>query len=351
LQLSFNDKFNVIYGNNAQGKTNILEALFLCASARSHRTSKENELIRFGENNFYVKIEIEKKDGLNEIEFRNYDGKKEIKLNGVTLNKIGRLMGNLSVVLFAPEDIMMLKEGPAERRRFLDISISQTKTSYFYDLQQYKKSLTNRNALLKEIKQRPKARDTLFIWDKSIAEAGSRIILTRRDFIKRLETIIKPKHLYLTNENEDINIKYKSSFNIDKMEKVDEIQEMLLKKLSEKENEDILRSSTSVGPHRDDFEIFVNNISVKNFGSQGQQRTSILSLKLAEMQIIKELTGENPVLLLDDFASELDEKRQNLFLRSFEGIQVLITSTHKDILDDANDFETKYILVKDGACF
>jgi DNA replication and repair protein RecF len=252
--------------------------------------------------------------------------------------------------MFSPEDILMLKEGPLLRRRFIDIGLSQARSSYFYDLQQYKKILNNRNALLREIKVSQKNKDTLFVWDNSLAKIGSKIMFLRQQFLNRLEEIIKPKHFYLTERNEDVSIKYKPSFKIEANIDLDNLESVFLQKLTEKQKDDSIRAFTSIGPHRDDFEILVNNVSIRNFGSQGQQRTAILSLKLAEVVLMNEMTGENPVLLLDDFASELDKKRQNLLLKSIEGVQVIITSTAKEILFDDNILNIKYFNIKNGFC-
>lgn len=347
LDIKLNNRFNVIYGNNAQGKTNILESLYLCATGRSHRTDKERELVRFNQKGYDVKISLEKKDIDIELEYRFLDGKKFIRVNEIGIDKLNKLIGNLVVVLFSPEDIILLKEDPAGRRRFLDIAISQVKPSYFHKLQQYRKILANRNALLKQIKMDESLINSLSVWDESLVEVGSEILFARINFIKRLEDIIKPKHLYLTTNKEDIKINYKDSIHLDDENSLIEIKERFLERLQKKKKDDLYKTYTSLGPHRDDFEIELNGVNVKNFGSQGQQRTTMLSLKLAEIDIIKESIGEYPILLLDDFASELDKHRHEKFIGSLESMQVFITSTDKDIINDIQS-NVKYFNVENG---
>lgn len=234
LDIKLNNRFNVIYGNNAQGKTNILESLYLCATGRSHRTDKERELVRFNQKGYDVKISLEKKDIDIELEYRFLDGKKFIRVNEIGIDKLNKLIGNLVVVLFSPEDIILLKEDPAGRRRFLDIAISQVKPSYFHKLQQYRKILANRNALLKQIKMDESLINSLSVWDESLVEVGSEILFARINFIKRLEDIIKPKHLYLTTNKEDIKINYKDSIHLDDENSLIEIKERFLERLQKK---------------------------------------------------------------------------------------------------------------------
>ena len=347
LDLELNDRFNVIYGNNAQGKTNILESLFLCATGRSHRTTKERELVKFDQKGYDVNISLEKKDIDVRLEYRFLDGKKFIRVNEIGIDKLNQLIGNLVVVLFSPEDVILLKEDPAGRRRFLDIAISQVKPSYFHKLQQYKKVLANRNALLKQLKIDNSSYDTLSIWNKSLVEIGSEIVFERIKFIKRLEDIINPKHLYLTNNKENVTIRYKDKLYLNNENSLVEIANTFLERLQSKVKEDLYKTYTSIGPHRDDFEIELNGINVKNYGSQGQQRTIMLSLKLAEIDIIKESIGEYPILLLDDFASELDRQRHEKFIKSLDSMQTFITSTNKDIIKGIQN-NVKYFYVENG---
>lgn len=330
LELDITNKFNVIYGDNAQGKTNILEAIFICSSGRSHRTSKDMELVKLGAKSFYIKVEVEKnKIGSNIEVTYELEGKKKIRINEVPLKKIGNLMGNLNTVIFSPEDLLVIKEGPSERRRFIDITISQLKPSYFYDLQQYYKILEHRNSLLKEIQINKKLVDTLDVWSENLVKTGSRIIKTRSEFIERLSIYARKEHSRLTGEMEKLDIRYVPSFLINDYSSVVSIENCFRRNMERNREKEIIKSTTLIGPQRDDYEIFLDDKSIKIYGSQGQQRTAALSLKMAEIDIMKEETGEWPVLLLDDVMSELDTKRQEYLFENLDGIQVFITCTEK----------------------
>ena len=329
----FNSKYNIIYGKNAQGKTNILEAIFLCSSGRSHRTKKDAELIKFEENSYYVKLKVNRDHTENEIEFfcSKTEGKK-IKINSIPVKKNVELMGKLNTVMFSPEDLSIIKGSPSERRRFIDIAISQIKPSYFYNLQRYKKILAERNYLLKDIGKNSKFKSSLEIWNESLADTGSKIIKERKSFIENLNEIVKSKHKELTAENETLNIQYQPSVKIDSNWNLNEIKDAFLKSLEEYFDREIKNSNTLIGPQRDDISIFVNGNDVKLYGSQGQQRTVVLSIKLSEVEIVQSLTGELPVLLLDDVFSELDEKRQQYLIENIKGMQVFITTTEKELV-------------------
>lgn len=337
----FNRKYNFIYGKNAQGKTNILEAIFLCSSGRSHRTKKDAELVKFDEDAYFVHLNVNRIYGSNEIEFyySKFDGKK-IKINNLQIKKSVELMGKLNTVMFSPEDLSIIKGSPSERRRYIDIAISQMKPSYYYNLQKYAKILSQRNHLLKDIgKNRNKDKtmnknleSTLEIWNESLAETGARIINERKLFIENLNGIIKQKHEELTAGNEKLDIQYHPSIRIIEDWSLKGIKDSFLKNLKEVFDKEIKICNTLIGPQRDDINIFINGSNVKLFGSQGQQRTVVLSLKLSEVDIVEKLTGELPVLLLDDVLSELDEKRQKYLLNNIKGIQVFITTTEKEIV-------------------
>jgi len=334
LQIDFNRKYNIIYGKNAQGKTNILEAIFLCSTGRSHRTKKDAELIKFNEDAYYIKINVCRESADSEIEFyySKIEGKK-VKINNIPIKKNIELMGKLNTVMFSPEDLSIVKGSPSERRRFIDIAISQIKPSYFYNLQRYKKILTERNCLLKDLTKNSKLKSTLEIWNESLADAGAKIINERKSFINVLNEIVKGKHKDLTASNEIINIQYQPSIRVENSWKVKEIKDVFLKRLEENFEKEIKTSSTLIGPQRDDLIISINGNDVKIFGSQGQQRTVVLSLKLSEVEIVKVLTGELPVLLLDDVFSELDEKRQKYLINNIDGTQVFITTTEKELVN------------------
>lgn len=349
IKIDFAKNYNVIYGENAQGKTNIIEAIFLCASGRSHRTSKDSELINIDSSNYYIKLDSVKNQEQLSIEILHEKSKKKvIRINEVPLRKIGNLMGNLLAVIFSPEDLSVINEGPSQRRRFIDITLSQIKPSYFYDLQQYNRILLQRNSLLKEIQINKNLLNTLDIWNIKIAETAARIIKTRHDFICRLKKHAEKYHNILSSSNENMTIKYSSSVKISNFDEVDKIKETVFNELDRITNFEIKRGTTLKGPHRDDYEIFINDLDVKSFGSQGQKRTVILSIKLSELQIIREETGEYPVLLLDDVMSELDYKRREILFDCINDIQTFITCTEKDIFSKKEFNNIVFVNVKNG---
>lgn len=338
LELKFCKNYNIIYGKNAQGKTNILEAIFLCSAARSHRTSKDNELIKFFENSYYIKVVLEKQysDFVIEIYYIK-DQRKRIKLNGMPLKKSGELMGQLNTVMFSPEDLSIIKSGPSERRRFIDIAISQIKPTYFFNLQQYSRILIQRNNLLKSInissgkenRKKDALNSTLEVWNDKLIEVGSKIMLARSEYLLKLNEIAKDNHYKLTGKSEEINLTYNPSIKIKDLMDIDIIKDSFREKILTNEEKEIKNGTTLFGPQRDDIEIMVNNKNVRIYGSQGQQRTTALSLKLSEIEILKEALGEYPVLLLDDIFSELDSERQKHIIGCLKDTQVFITSTEK----------------------
>jgi len=328
LEMEFEDGFNILYGQNAQGKTNVLEAVFLCSSGRSHRTAKDHDIVKIGKDEYGVKLLVGKKDTetLIEVTYKK-DEKKKVRINEIPVQKIGSLMGCLNTVMFSPEDLLIIKEGPQERRRFLDITISQLKPSYFYNLQQYARVLEQRNSLLKRLQYAGARADTLEVWNKSLAETGAKIIKTRAEFIRRLNIKVGSCHGRLTAGNEKLEMEYAPSVEVDEGMETGEIEEVFVKTMEREYRKEIEKGSTMCGPQRDDFDIRLNGISLKMFGSQGQQRTAILSVKLSELDIMKEETDESPVLLLDDVMSELDSKRQQYLFDNLDEIQTFITCT------------------------
>jgi len=309
-----NENANVFYGNNAQGKTNILEALYFCAIGRSFRTYKESELIKF-ENSFSnIKIIYEKNNRENNIEINlSKKNNKIIKLNGVKLNKNSDLIGNINLVIFSPDDINILKQGPQNRRKFLDILISQLKPKYLHELSLYNKVLDERNAILKS-----KNIETIDIWNEQLAVQMEKIYNYRKEYIEKLQSKLNIIHPGLTNNLEDIKIKYKTYFSS---------KENFIYTLKKNEQNDLFKGYTTEGAHREDFEVYINDKNLNLYGSQGQHRTAILSLKIAELNIIKEEINENPVLLLDDVTSELDESRVLSIFEVVKDFQILITCT------------------------
>lgn len=326
LNINFNKGINIIYGDNAQGKTNILESIFLASLGKSFRTNKDNELIRFNEDFAKVEVEFLKSDRDGKVKI-DLSEKKNIYLNGVKIKKLSELLGNIHIVIFTPDDINILKDGPSQRRRFLDIFIGQLRPNYIYCLNMYLKALEQRNNYLKQIKFENKSEEFLDIWDEKIAEYAEKVFKYRFEYINKIKEKIKNVHNIITENNEEINIEYISDFTN---------KEEFLKKIKNNRKLDIIKGYSTKGIHRDDFNIYINNNLVNIYGSQGQHRTAILSLKMSELQVVKDDIGENPILLLDDFMSELDEKRRMNFLKNIQDTQVIITCTEKINVENLN---------------
>ncbi len=318
-EIVLEENINIFYGENAQGKTNIIEAIFLGSMGKSFRAKKDKEMIRLEMEKAEIEIEYQKsdRDGKIKIEVSN---KKTIFLNGIKLKKLSELLGNINIVIFTPEDINILKGGPQNRRRFLDIMISQLKPNYMYAINLFIKNLEQRNNYLRQIREEKKDENLLDVWDEKLAEYATIVFQYRNEYIKKISQKIKKIHGEITDEKEEIEIEYQSEC---------KTKEEYLKILKERRKLDILKGFTTKGIHRDDFVIYINKKQIDIYGSQGQHRTAILSLKLAELNIVREEIGENPILLLDDFMSELDEKRIYNFLNKIENTQVVITVTKK----------------------
>ncbi len=318
-EINLKKSINVFYGDNAQGKTNILEAIFLCTFGKSFRTNKEKELIKLGKDNANVIIEYEKKDRDGKISISISD-KKQILVNGIKIKKLSELLGNINIVIFTPDDINILKGGPALRRRFLDMMIGQLKPNYVYTLNMYIKTLEQRNNYLRQIKEENKPENLLDIWDEKLIEYADIIYKYRKEFIDKIKKKINIIHKKITDEKEEINIQYISNC---------ESKEVYSELLKQRRKLDIIKGFTTKGIHRDDFEIYINNKELSIYGSQGQNRTAILSLKLSELQVIYDEIEEEPILLLDDFMSELDINRRKNFLNNINNTQVIITCAEK----------------------
>ena len=335
----FGKGFNVIYGENGQGKTNIIEAIFICSTGKSHRTAHDIELINTEADSFCIDLLFENAVNEKNIKFR-YNNKKQksIAINDINIKKIGELIGKFNTVLFSPEDILIVKQGPALRRRFIDIALSQIKPSYFYNLQQYNKALNQRNSLLRQIKKNRMYLETLDIWDQTLASFGNEIIKDRKSYIAELGIFVENNHYYISGEKEKLQIKYVQSVG----------DEDLLIKIKQSINSDIERESTGYGPHKDDLMYLLNGENLKVYGSQGQQRTAVLSSKLAELEIMETYTNEKPVLLLDDVLSELDENRQKYLFNRINEIQTFITCTEKSIVKNRVNFDVDYFNIHSG---
>ena len=324
LSMSFDSGTNILYGDNAQGKTNILEAIYLSSTTKSHKGSKDKDIVNFHADEAHIRTYVVK-DGLeNRVDMHLRKSKsKGIAINGQKIKKAADLLGLLNVVFFSPEDLSIIKNGPAERRRFVDMELCQLDSFYLYNLNNYNKIVNQRNKLLKDLYFQPGLKETLSIWDSQLVSYGSKIIERRISFIKQLNEIIYDIHKKLSGGKEELEIVYEPDVSMEDYER----------SLTLSQERDIKLKMTSTGPHRDDFSFMVRKmdsnetVDIRKFGSQGQQRTAALSLKLSEIELVKKLTKDTPLLLLDDVLSELDSNRQNYLLNSIGGIQTIITCT------------------------
>ncbi len=328
-EIKLEKNINIFYGENAQGKTNIIEAIFLCSIGKSFRAKKDKEMILLNEEKSFIEIQFSKSDreGKIKIELGN---KKNVFINGIKIKKLSELLGNINVVIFTPDDINILKGGPSNRRKFLDIMISQLRPNYMHTLNLYLKTLEQRNNYLRQIREENKDENLLEIWDEKLVDYAVKVCNYRTEFIEKIKKKIKYIHKEITDNKEEIEIEYISEC---------VTKEDYLKLLRQRRKLDIIKGFTTKGIHRDDFCIYINNKELSVYGSQGQHRTAVLSLKLSELNIIYDEIGEYPILLLDDFMSELDKKRREHFLEKIENTQVIITCTEK------LDIENKKIII------
>ena len=321
LQMNFDKGINILYGDNAQGKTNVLEAIYVCSVSKSHRGSKDKEMISFDQEEAHIKCVVQKKEMENRIDMHLKKNKsKGIAVNGIPLRKSSELFGHINVVFFSPEDLNLIKNGPAERRRFIDMELCQLDKIYTAEIVNYNKVLVQKNQLLKDIAVRSDLEDTLWVWNEQLIRYGKAVIERRRNFVEKLNEMISGIHKDLTGGKEEILIEYEPNVREDQF--ADEVERLTDRELRQK--------MSLVGPHRDDINFVVNGIDIRRFGSQGQQRTAALSLKLAEIELVKEIVKDSPVLLLDDVLSELDRNRQTQLLNSLKDVQTMITCTGLD---------------------
>ena len=321
LHIDFDSGTNILYGDNAQGKTNILEAIYLSAITKSHKGSKDKDIVNFNKEEAHIRTYLEK-DGIEtrvDMHLRK-NKSKGIAIDGQKIKKAAELIGLLNVVFFSPEDLSIIKNGPTERRRFVDMELCQLDNFYLYNLNHYNKIVNQRNVLLKDMFFNPGLKDTLSIWDSQLISFGSKIIERRKLFVEQLNEIIYDIHRKLSGGKEELVIQYEPDVTIEDYNKI----------LTMNQERDVKLKQTTTGPHRDDFCFTVGNIDIRKFGSQGQQRTAALSLKLSEIELVRKITKENPVLLLDDVLSELDSNRQNYLLSTIGDIQTIITCTGLD---------------------
>lgn len=321
LHMEFGSGTNILYGDNAQGKTNILEAVYVCSTTKSHRGSKDRETIRFSAEEAHIKLNIKKDSIPYRIDMHlKKNQAKGIAVNGIPMKKASELFGIVNVVFFSPEDLNLIKNGPAERRRFIDMELCQLNRLYVHTLVQYNRVLLQRNKLLKEIAFHPEYEETLDIWDLQLLQYGTKLMAYRAEFIGQLNPVIGQIHSRLSGNREQLVLTYEPNVAL----------EMFEDTLKKSRTQDLKQKTTLTGPHRDDISFWINGIDIRKFGSQGQQRTAALSLKLAEIELVKQLIHDHPILLLDDVLSELDRGRQNQLLSCMEQIQTIITCTGLD---------------------
>lgn len=382
--VEFFDGLNIIEGRNAQGKTNLLEAVFYCSIGKSLRASREREVIKFGETFARVKVEVQKEFRKTEIYLLfSRLAKKTVKIDGIPIRKIGELLGELNAVYFSPDELRLIKDAPEDRRRFMDIHISQTSKQYFYLLGRYEKILANRNRLLKDTKDVETLKETLPIWDTQLVDIGAKIITQRVKFIQNLLPYAQKAHTYLTKNAEELTLEYstdipifeqnsttnttknqqstqittndqQSTISLQNLQNptaisntlqnstivdTEKIKKSLETRLEKTVEKDIKMGYTTTGPHRDDIKISVNGVDIRSYGSQGQQRTVALSLKLAELEIMHAETGEIPILILDDVLSELDVSRRERLLNFCAKTQTFISGTDFPFVPNAHYFE------------
>ena len=340
LKLYFDENTNIFYGDNAQGKTNILEAVYLSGTTKSHKGSRDRDMIFFGEEEGHLRTFVKKGEMDYRIDIHLKKSRtKGIAVNGIPIKKAGELFGIANFVFFSPEDLSIIKQGPGERRRFLDMELCQLDKVYLHNLTNYNRIVVQRNRLLKDLALRSDLEETLDVWDMQLAEYGSKIIVGRELFIRQLSEIISGIHKNLSGGKEDLQISY------EKNAEEAELYEMIRRN----RDRDRKMKTSTVGPHRDDLRFVIDSIDIRKFGSQGQQRTAALSLKLSEIELVKKIIHDTPVLLLDDVLSELDHNRQNYLLNSIHDIQTMVTCTGLDEFINHRFLINKVFRVIEGA--
>lgn len=349
LELEFDRYLNLIIGDNGQGKTNLIEALFVGGFGRSFRTSREREMVKFNLNTAYLGIHFHQHGIDSQLEMRFLeDKKKSLRYNGSPIQRLSEWVGRLNIVAFTPEDLKLVKESPVERRRFIDREISQMSTRYLMAFVHYNRALDQRNALLRAKSSQWQLYE---IWEEKMAQYGAQVILKRLEFISKLDRISQRIHFQMTNGKEKFSVEYLSFITNEIDQDYDTIVTAIINKLEEYREKDIERGFTWYGPHRDDLKLTIDGHDARVFGSQGQQRTAALSLKLSEIEIIFEETGEYPILILDDVMSELDQHRQNLLIKTFENVQTFITTTELGTIKNDHLSRGKILKVVDGTVF
>ena len=326
FSIGFDRDVNLIIGKNAQGKTNLIEAVYLTSMGRSFRTSRDSDLIRFGCDAAFVRVEAAKELVDTRVEVViSKNSKKAIKKDGTFVRRTSQLMKNIILVVFSPEDLRIVKDEPGKRRRFVDRELAQIRPAYYNSLGSYKKALMQRNQYLKE---EYVDESILSLWDAQIVKYGAEVMRHRKRFIDEINVFSGRIHSGITDGAEELRIEYAP--NQPHADDPAEQEKILEEALRDSCGQDIRMRTTGRGPHKDDIRFFVNGVNVRKYGSQGQQRTCALSVKLAELDFIREETGENGILLLDDVMSELDSARREYLVRALSGIQLFITATEVD---------------------
>lgn len=324
-KVEFSPNINILIGENAQGKSNLIDSIFFMGTGRSHRHFKELLLVKWGETFFRLKGEIINKRGNFLIEHAVKKDKKLVKINGVSIDSLKKLVGFFGTIVFTPDDLNLVKGSPDFRRRFLNRKLVQINPLFYEHSLSYQKTLLQRNNLLKRGNI---SKEEIEIWNEQLSDFGSKIIFDRIKNLSKLEPICKEIHDQLSGKKEAIELKYQPSFMISEEAGIEKIKTVFINKLAENYQVDYKKGFTSIGPHRDDFSCYLNNIDARLYGSQGQQRTTVLTLKLAMLKLLRQETGEFPVLLLDDVFSELDQERREFLLDTINNsVQTIITTT------------------------
>ncbi|OJT59253.1 DNA replication/repair protein RecF [Bacillus licheniformis] len=350
LDLQFENKVNVIIGENAQGKTNLMESIYVLAMAKSHRTSNDKELIRWDED--YAKIEgrVIKKNGSVPIQLVISKKGKKGKVNHIEQQKLSQYVGAVNTIMFAPEDLNLVKGSPQVRRRFLDMEIGQVSPVYLHDLSLYQKILSQRNHFLKQLQTRKQTDQTMLdVLTEQLTEFAAKVVMKRLQFVDQLEKWAQPIHSGISRGLEELTLKYHTSLHVSDSPDLSKMINSYQETFSKLRDKEIERGVSLSGPHRDDVLFYVNGRDVQTYGSQGQQRTTALSLKLAEIDLIQEEIGEYPILLLDDVLSELDDYRQSHLLHTIQGrVQTFVTTTSVDGIDHKTLNEAEIFRVENG---
>lgn len=344
--ISFSPGVNVLYGNNAQGKTNILEAIYLFSNGKSHRGVRDRELIRFGQPSGAATLFFEAYERENRAEIELFsDKRKKIRLNGVALNRVSRMIGYFQTVLFCPEDLYLIKGGPGERRRFLDSAICPLKPNYFTALVQYQKILEQKNKLLRQLTEYPELRQSLEIWNEKMCETGARLMIYRAAFLKKLNELCEELYSDMTGGREKLQLRYHPSAEV-MLDGELSVKQQFMTLLEQTKQRELGAQMSLTGPHRDEIEFYINGAQVKQFASQGQQRTVVLTMKIAQIELVRQAMGDYPVLLLDDILSELDKSRQSFLMEQIKCQQVIMTCTDAYAIERGE--QKSFYCVRDG---